>query len=222
MDWLEKYHPRKIEDVAGNTELKTAVKHWINNPEEMPHLLFAGKTGTGKTTIAYIIAREILKDGFAMSFKEINASDNNNVDFIRNVVINYMRYPTMYFNAPYKILLLDEADYLTPEAQATLRRPLEKYKKNCRVIMTANNPNKIIDAIKEGRVAYFKFNRLNKDDIVKRLQYIAEQEGITNIDLDNVAEMSNGSMRNAIAILQQRAITEEDSIEKLVMMYVHE
>ena len=78
MDWLEKYKPRSIDEVVGNKELKQAVKHWIQHPDEMPHLLFAGKTGTGKTTIAYIIAKEILKDGFTMSFKEINASDNNN------------------------------------------------------------------------------------------------------------------------------------------------
>ena len=219
MDWLEKYKPKSIDEVVGNRELKQAVKHWIQHPDEMPHLLFAGKTGTGKTTIAYIIAREILKDGFAMSFKEINASDNNNVDFIRNVVINYMRYPAMFFDVPYKILLLDEADYLTPEAQATLRRPLEKYKKNCRVIMTANNPNKIIDAIKEGRVSYFKFNMLSKGEIVKRLQCIAEREGVINVDLNEVAEMSNDSMRNAIAILQQKAIS-GSNIEDIIKTYL--
>ena len=217
MDWLTKYAPHKIDDVVGNNELKQAVKHWISNPDEMPHLLFAGKTGTGKTTIAYIIARSILNN-FSINFKEINASNNNSVDYIRNVVINYMRYAPIFRDAPYKILLLDEADYLTPEAQATLRRPLEVYKHNCRVIFTANNPNKIIDAIKEGRVSFFKFNRLRKSDIVNRLNYIATKEGLS-VDVERIADESDGSMRKAIALLQQRAIT-GNNIEKIVMEYL--
>ncbi|MCD6331141.1 MAG: Flp pilus assembly complex ATPase component TadA [Thermoplasmata archaeon] len=218
MDWLEKYKPKSIDEVVGNEELKEAVKHWIQHPDEMPHLLFAGKTGTGKTTMAYIIAKEILKDGFAMSFKEINASDNNNVDFIRNVVIKYMRYSPM-FGVPYKILLLDEADYLTPEAQATLRRPLEKYKKNCRVIMTANNPNKIIDAIKQGRVAFFKFGHIPRSEMKMRLEFIARNEGV-DVDIDDIVDEADGSMRNAIAIMQQKAISGRNEIEKIITAYL--
>ena len=123
-----------------------------------------------------------------------------------------MKHPPLFRNAPYKILLLDEADYLTPEAQACLRRPLEKYKKNCRVIFTANNPNKIIDAIKEGRASFFKFKPLAKSEMRKRLQYIAEKEGVS-VDIEEVLSLSNGSMRNAIAIMQQKAIAKVNKVD---------
>jgi len=218
MDWVEKYHPRSLDEVAGNKEVKEAVKRYISNPDEMPHLLFAGKTGTGKTTIAYIIANSILGEK-SVNFKEINASDDNNVDFIRNTVINYMRFPPLFRDAPFRILLLDEADYLTPEAQACLRRPLEKYKKNCRVIMTANNPNKIIDALKEGRLQFFKFRPISKSEMRKRLEFIAENEGIT-VDIDEVIEKSNGSMRNAVSIMQATAIVKKNNlINELVAVW---
>jgi len=210
MDWLEKYHPKSIDEVVGNKEVKEAVKKYIFHPDEMPHLLFAGKTGTGKTTIAYIIANEILGRN-SVNFKEINASDDNNVDFIRNTIINYMRFPPLFRDAPFRILLLDEADYLTPEAQAALRRPLEKYKKNCRVIMTANNSNKIIDALKEGRLQFFKFRPIAKSEMRKRLEFIAKKEGIT-VDIDKIIDEANGSMRNAIMIMQREAIVKKDDL----------
>lgn len=212
MDWLTKYHPKSINEVVGNEEVKEAIKHYIENPEAMPHLLFAGKTGTGKTTLAYILARGILGEKFSINFKELNASHNNNVEFIRQVVINYMRYPPLFLDTPFKILLMDEADYLTAEAQACLRRPLEKYKHNCRVIFTANNPNKIIDAIKEGRVAFFKFKSIQKSEMRKRLLYIAEQEGV-DIDIDEIISEANGSMRNAIAILQRKTIAKAKKVD---------
>ena len=206
MDWTSKYHPKSLDEVVGNSEVKEAIKMYISDPTTMPHLLFAGKTGTGKTTMAYILVNAILGRAKKINFKEINASNDNNVDYIRNVVINYMRYPPIFQDVPFKILLMDEADYLTAEAQACLRRPLEKYKKNCRVILTANNPNKIIDAIKEGRCQFFKFHSISKSEMRKRLEYIAEQEGV-DVDIDEIIQLSNGSMRNAISIMQQRAIT---------------
>lgn len=218
MDWLEKYKPKCLDDVVGNKKTKEAIAYYINNPSEMPHLLFAGKTGTGKTTLAHILAHEILKENFYICFKEYNASHNNSVDFVREEVIRYMKYPPMFLNACYKILLLDECDYLTPEAQACLRRPLEVYKKNCRVIMTCNNINKIIDEIKEGRAQVFIFNNI-KEEMKKRLKYIAECEGLNGIDIDDVIEEANGSVRNAITILQQKAIIDEkDKLKELLVI----
>ena len=217
MDWLKKYKPKSIDELVGNNELKQAVKYWLNNPDEMPHLLFAGKAGTGKTTTAYIIARSILNGSFSMNFKEINASNYNNVDFVRTTIINYMRYsPLLHSN--YKILLLDEADYLTTEAQATLRRPLEKYKDNCRVIMTANNSNKIIEPIRD-RMAVFTFTRLSKKDIIAGLKRIAEAEGVV-VDLEEIADKSDGSMRKAIITMQQRVISGQNEIEKIITSYL--
>ena len=217
MDWSVKYHPKSFDEVVGNKETIQAIKKFIEKGN-IPHMLFYGRAGTGKTTIAELTARAILGDDFATNYKEMNASDDRTIDIVRKQIIPYMRYRG--FSGKFKILFLDEADAITVDAQQALKRPLELYKHNCRVIFACNHVDKIIPEIRD-RCVEFKFTPLSKSDIIKRLKYITEQEGITkDINYDEIYELSGGSMRKAILLLQQQAMTSESRIDEILKAYL--
>jgi len=225
-EWVVKYAPKSFDEVVGNREVIEACKHYISDPDSMPHLLFYGLRGTGKNTIVELLVKGILGEHWRSAFKEMNASDDRGIDVIRHRVIRYMRETGLgIFNGcPFKILHLDEADAITPDAQQALKRPLEKYKHNCRVILSCNDVNKIIPEIRD-RCAEFKFSPLPKEDVIARLNYILQAEGINkDIDLEKIYRLSGGSMRKAITLLQQEAMItseEEDELEKIIKQYVN-
>ena len=224
-DWTVKYAPKSLHEVMGNSEAVRAFHEYINNPESMPHLMLDGFTGTGKTTMVRILVDSIIGDQ-KMNIKEMNASNDRGIDTIRKEIISFMRY-VPWGDVPFKILVLDEADAITREAQECLKAPLEKYKHNCRVIFLCNDGNKIIPEIRLGRCTVFQFKPLKERDIVDRLKYILNQEGINNgFDLELIYRKSGGSMRAAIAILQQMVQSksnsgesEIDEIEKIIKAY---
>ena len=221
MDWLEKYKPKSLDEVMGNKNVVKACREYLKHPEDMPHLLFYGFHGTGKTTIANILVKELLGDEVEINYKQMNASDDRGIDMVRQKIIPFMRYAP-WGNAPFKILLLDEADAITFDSQNALKTPLEKYKHNCRVIMICNDVSKIIPPIKEGRCTSFEFSRLREDDIIARLNFILQQEGISDVDLHEIFVRSGGSMRKAISELQKAAITMPgmSEMEKLLNSYL--
>jgi DNA polymerase III delta prime subunit len=166
--WVEKYRPKKLEDYVGNEHLKSKVQVYLEN-DDVPHLLFYGKAGTGKTTLAKLIANTIECD-----YIIINASDENNVDTVRNKVKNFAS--TIGFKK-IKIIILDEFDYMTPNAQAILRNLMETFSKHCRFILTCNYVEKVIDPI-QSRCQTFQIVPPTKKDVAIQISKILTSESI--------------------------------------------
>jgi replication factor C small subunit len=166
--WVEKYRPSKLDDYVGNEHLKNKVSGYIEN-EDVPHLLFFGKAGTGKTTLAKLIVSSIECD-----FMMINASDENNVETVRNKVKNFAS--SMGFKK-YKIIILDEFDYMTPQAQAILRNLMETFSRHCRFILTCNYIEKIIEPI-QSRCQTFQITPPTKKDVAIQMSKILKSESV--------------------------------------------
>ncbi len=213
--WVEKYRPKNLNEVVGQEEIVRRLKSYVK-AKTMPHLLFAGPAGTGKTTCAIALARELFGDNWRMSFHELNASDERGINIVRTKIKEYARTAAPN-DVGFKIIFLDEADALTPDAQAALRRTMEMYSKTCRFILSCNYSSKIIEPI-QSRCAVFRFMPLKPEYIKKRLKYIAEQEKkeITEDALNAIVYVSGGDMRKAINILQMSAAISEKIDEDTV------
>ena len=215
--WVEKYRPKNLGEVVGQEEVVRRLKSYVK-ARTMPHLLFAGPAGTGKTTCAIALARELFGENWRMSFHELNASDERGINVVRTKIKEYARTAAPN-DVGFKIIFLDEADALTPDAQAALRRTMEMYSKTCRFILSCNYSSKIIEPI-QSRCAVFRFMPLKPEDIKKRLRYIAEQEKkeITEDALNAIVYVSGGDMRKAINVLQMSAAIsdkiDEDTVYK--------
>ena len=176
--WVEKYRPQTLSEYVGNETVKETIQQYLDN-NDIPHLLLHGKAGTGKTTLAKLIVNTIKCDSMI-----INASDENNVDTVRNKVKNFAS--SMGF-AGFKIIILDEFDYMTPNAQAILRNLMETFSKHCRFILTCNYHEKIIDPIKS-RCQTFAITPPTKKDVAIQVTRILDAEKI-KYDLKNVADI---------------------------------
>jgi replication factor C small subunit len=176
--WVEKYRPQTLAEYVGNETVKETIQQYLDN-NDIPHLLLHGKAGTGKTTLAKLIVNTIKCDSMI-----INASDENNVDTVRNKVKNFAS--SMGF-AGFKIIILDEFDYMTPNAQAILRNLMETFSKHCRFILTCNYHEKIIDPIKS-RCQTFAITPPTKKDVAIQVTRILDAEKI-KYDLKNVADI---------------------------------
>jgi DNA polymerase III delta prime subunit len=166
--WVEKYRPNKLEDYVGNEHLKAKVEGYLESGD-VPHLLLYGKAGTGKTTLAKLIVNSIECD-----YIIINASDENNVDTVRNKVKNFAS--SMGFK-PFKIIIMDEFDYMTPNAQAILRNLMETFSKHCRFILTCNYVEKVIEPI-QSRCQSFQIVPPTKKDVAIQMSKILKAENI--------------------------------------------
>lgn len=176
--WVEKYRPQTLSEYVGNETVKETIQQYLDN-NDIPHLLLYGKAGTGKTTLAKLIVNTIKCDSMI-----INASDENNVDTVRNKVKNFAS--SMGF-AGFKIIILDEFDYMTPNAQAILRNLMETFSKHCRFILTCNYHEKIIDPIKS-RCQTFAITPPTKKDVAVQVTRILDAENI-KYELKNVADI---------------------------------
>ena len=179
--WVEKFRPDTFENYIGNEHLKTKLTQFIKE-QDIPHLLFCGTAGTGKTTAAKILVKNIDCD-----YLFINASDENSVDTIRTKIKNFAA--TMSFK-PLKIIVLDEADYITPQAQAALRNLMEVFSKNTRFILTCNYVERIIDPL-ISRSQVFKLTPPSKKEVAVHLMNILEKENVT-YDKSVIATIVNG------------------------------
>jgi len=201
--WVEKYRPRTLDDVVNQVGIVKRLKQFVKD-RSMPHLIFAGPAGTGKTTSALCMVRELYGRKMApnITFLELNASDARGIDVIRTYIKDFAKARPPR-DIPFKTLILDEADNMTAPAQQALRRTMEKYTKNCRMILICNYSNKIIPPI-QSRCVVFRFSSLNNDDIKERIKYIAKQEKITLIPngLNALVNVSRGDCRRAINYLQ--------------------
>lgn len=212
--WVEKYRPTKLSEVVNQTEIIGSLKALIKDPTDMPHLLFSGSAGVGKTTTALCITRQILGDYSKDYTLELNASDERGIGMVREKVKKFSRFAGMA-DVPFKIIILDEADEMTADAQTALRRIIEDTAKICRFILIANNVSKIIEPI-QSRCATFKFTTIPEADVIARLEEIAEKEKIKTDKkgLKAVYDYSEGDLRHAINLMQATAslggITEEN------------
>ena len=202
--WTEKYRPAIFSELMGQDDIIKKVQS-LTNSLNIPHLLFAGPAGTGKSTLALIIVKELFGKNWRENYLELNASDERGINVIREKVKNFARTKPLG-NVPFKIIFLDEADALTPEAQQALRRTMENYSATCRFILSCNYSTKIIDPI-QSRCAIFRFKLLEKKDIGKVLDKIARGEKlqIALEAMEIIYEGSEGDCRRAINLLQSTA-----------------
>ena len=199
--WVEKYRPTSIREyVFRDEDQKRQVKSWLDS-KAIPHLLFSGVAGTGKTTLAKVLLHELDVDWGDVL--EINASVENGVEHIRDKINNFAT--TMPFG-DFKYVLLDEADYLSPNAQAALRGVMEKYSNSCRFLLTCNYPHKIIDAL-HSRCQGFHIEKLDKTEFTARVAEVLVSEGIAvELDvLDMYVAAEYPDMRKCLNLCQQNS-----------------
>ena len=199
--WTEKYRPKEFHEVVGQDDIVKRIKS-LTDSLNIPHLLFAGPAGTGKSTLALIIVKELFGKNWRENYLELNASDERGINVVREKVKNFARTKSLG-NVAFKIIFLDEADALTPEAQQALRRTMENYSATCRFILSCNYSSKIIDPI-QSRCAIFRFKLLEKKDIEKVIRKIEEGEKlqISPESVEMLYEGSEGDCRRCINILQ--------------------
>jgi replication factor C small subunit len=199
--WQEKYRPQKLDDIIGHEDIIKRLKVNVER-KNIQHLLFSGPAGVGKTTAAIAIAKEIFGTGWISNFKELNASDDRGIDIIRVQVKDFAMAQSLG-KAGFKIILLDEADSLTKDAQNALRRTMERYSKICRFILSCNYQSKIISPI-QSRCAVYKFTRIPSDRIKKRLLEICTLEKviIDEAALEAICYVAEGDMRKAVNVLE--------------------
>jgi replication factor C small subunit len=209
--WVEKYRPEKLDEVIDQKEIIRGLKNLIKNPEEIPHLLFAGPAGVGKTTTALCVARGLLGEEWLRDTLELNASDERGIKMVRERVKEFaavMKLTTgnKEDNRPFRIIILDEADEMTSEAQTALRRIIEDSSRTTRFIIICNYLSQIIEPI-QSRCVVFRFTRLANEDIVDHLKSICQKEGVKYDDkaLTQIYEATSGDLRHSINILQASA-----------------
>ena len=213
--WTEKYRPSDFSDIKGQKEIVKRVKAFVEQ-KNMPHLMFAGPAGVGKTSLSLVIAKKLFKDLWRQNFLELNASDERGIDIIRNKVKDFARTRAIG-DVPFKIIYLDECDALTREAQQALRRTMENYTQTCRFILSCNYSSKIIEPI-QSRCVVFRFRQLDKKEIFEIIDGIAKSEKI-KIDekaKDALYEISDGDCRKLENILQSSAAIADHITEDLV------
>ena len=213
--WTEKYRPEKFSDIRGQKEIVKRVKALVDG-KNMPHLLFTGPAGVGKTTMSLVIARQLFGAARHQNFLELNASDERGIDVVRNKVKDFARTRAIG-DVPFKIIYLDECDALTREAQQALRRTMENYTQTCRFILSANYSSKIIDPI-QSRCAIFRFKPLSKEEIAEIVDHIARQE---KLKIDEKAKealyrVCDGDCRRLENLLQSAASLESHITEKVI------
>ncbi|MFQ6118370.1 MAG: replication factor C small subunit [Methanosarcinales archaeon] len=216
MIWIQKYRPTKFDELVDLENIKKELGN--SKMENCPHLLFFGNSGTGKTTVAEILARKFLGKNYKSNFKELNASDERGIGIVREDIKLFCKsQPT---GTSRRMIFLDEADHLTDEAQHALRRIMEKYQKNCLFILSCNYLSKIISAI-QSRCAVYSFPNITQKGIVDMLKRICVGESLDfeSNALNLIAEQSNGDLRRAINMLQTMALKgsiKEGDVEKSI------
>ena len=207
--WAEKYRPQTLDDMTNQTEIVSRLKMFVQE-KNLPHLLFVGPAGVGKTTSILALARDLYGQGYRNFTLELNASDERGIDVIREKVKNFARTAAIASPVSFKILIMDEADSLTSAAQHALRRTMEIYTRTCRFCLIGNYSENIIDPI-QSRCSIFRFSPLDEKDMKAYIMNIVKREQIDIIEegLDAVYQASGGDLRKATNLLQAAAATKD-------------
>ena len=213
--WIEKYRPSTFEEIKGQKEIVEKIKAFVRQ-KNMPHLMFTGPAGTGKSTLSIVIAKQLFGPNWRDNFLELNASDERGIDVVRVKVKDFARTKAIG-DVPFKIIFLDESDALTREAQQALRRTMENYTHTTRFILSNNYSSKIIDPI-QSRCTVFRFRPLEKTDVFAIIDNIIKKESLT---MDETAKealfsISDGDCRRVENILQSCAAMSKDINEDLI------
>ncbi len=217
--WIEKYRPTNLSEVVGQSSVTDRLKNYVKE-RSMPHLLFAGPAGIGKTTSALALAKEMFGELWKHNLHELNASDERGIDVVRGKIKEFARTAPLGEDG-FKIIFLDEADALTGAAQAALRRTMERYARTCRFIMSCNFSSKIIDPI-QSRCAVFRFKPIKAEDLEKYLKFVASKEGlkITSEGYQAITYLAQGDLRRAINGLQMAAAAKKEITPDVVYQAV--
>jgi len=202
--WAEKYRPKKLSEMMNQKEIVERLNSFVKN-RNVPHCIFAGPPGTGKTTAALCLAHDLYREGYREHLMELNASDERGINVVRETVKTFARIKSIG-EIPFKILILDEADNMTGDAQQALRRTMERFTETCRFVLIANYSGKIIEPI-QSRCAPFRFTYLSREDQDAYLRRIATQEEMKLLEkgMEAIFEVSGGDLRRAINTLQAAA-----------------
>jgi len=202
LPWVEKYRPNALDELISHEDIISTIRTFIKQ-DKLPHLLFYGPPGTGKTSTILACAKEIYPvKQFNSMVLELNASDDRGINIVRGQVLNFASTRTI-FNSGYKLVILDEADAMTNDAQNALRRIIEKFTDNVRFCLIGNYLSKIIPAL-QSRCTRFRFGPLGPEQILPRLEHVCREEkvSITEDGKEALMTLSQGDMRKVINILQ--------------------
>ena len=213
--WVERHRPKTVKDIRGQSSVVQRLISYAD-VSDFPHLLFAGPPGTGKTTAAMALTRDIYGDEFRNNLLEMNASDERKLESIRTKVKQFAR-TAPYGSAKFKIIFLDEADALTHDAQGALRRIMEQYAQTCRFILSCNYSSKIIEPI-QSRCAVFRFRPLPDAEVLDQIKSVASIEKIELEDeaAEALVRISQGDLRKAITALQVAAALDSNVSRTLI------
>lgn len=220
LPWIEKYRPKKLDDLISHKDIINTISKFVKE-DRLPHLLFYGPPGTGKTSTILAVARQIYSPKeFGSMVLELNASDDRGIGIVRQNILSFASTRTI-FKSGFKLVILDEADAMTQDAQNALRRVIEKFTENTRFCIICNYLSKIIPAL-QSRCTRFRFGPLSKDQMIPRLKHVIEEEGVTITPegMNAIVTLACGDMRQSLNILQSVSMAFDNVTEDNVYICV--
>lgn len=216
LPWVEKYRPSQLDELISHEDIISTIRKFIHE-NRLPHLMFYGPPGTGKTTTILACARELYTpQQFNSMVLELNASDDRGINVVRNQIMSFASTRSI-FKAGFKLIILDEADAMTNDAQNALRRVIEKFTDNVRFCLICNYMSKITPAI-QSRCTRFRFGPLKSEQILPRLNYVVDEEKvhITDDGRQALLNLAHGDMRRVLNILQSTSMAFDKVTEETV------